>query len=149
MLAALVTLAALPACTSTEDAGNDKLRAIEVPAAWSKGAWGAGGDFDLGSSYRMWILEYAPIDETADQIRRTYDSALKSAGWTWHSTCTTKRLYSSDVSGGCWQLEDYMLIYKVEPDVSTAKHHVAVKMFKDDGLVKVIWGRTVRYKGIA
>ncbi|BCY08867.1 hypothetical protein [Actinoplanes sp. L3-i22] len=132
LLAAIAAFATLTACTSTQDAGNDKLRAIEVPAEWSEGAWGSGGDFGLGSSYRMWTLEYAPTEQTGDQIRQIYDSALTNAGWTWHSTCTTKRLYSSEVKDGCWQLKDYMLIYRVESKVGDTKQYVDATMFKDD-----------------
>ena len=121
----------LAACASAEDAGHDKLRAIKVPAPWTQGAWSGSGGFHAGQSYHIWTLEYAATDQAVDQIRQTYDGALQSAGWTWHSSCQTTSLYSSDVQGGCWQQQDYMLIYTVAQS-DGRKHNVEVKMFQDN-----------------
>jgi hypothetical protein len=131
LLPSFAVAAVLTACTSAQDAGTDELRAVDVPSTWKQGAWSSGGDFDLGSSYRMWTLEYGATDQAIAEIRKTYDSALRSAGWTWHPACRTERLYLSYVKDGCWQQKGYMLTYKVAP-TDGAGHHVEVKMFQDD-----------------
>lgn len=130
-MALVGALGFLAACGSVQDDGNDKLYAIEVPAAWKNNSFVSGGEWSFEYGYRTWGAGYAPADGTIKEMAQVYDSALVKAGWSWHATCTTRHEYSSAVEHGCWRLDDYMLVYRVAEDEHTL-HYVSATMYRDN-----------------